>query len=1036
MFRRGTISRHLNAIVSWGVFFILLLSYWFTTPPTVSYWDCPEYVTAAWRLEIGHPPGNPLWMLVERIVTMLAPSGKYAALAINLSSGLFMAFAGFFLAQCLYLGIEWICRRNNGKSAWIAGVASASGALAFGWCDSAWYSAVEAEVYALSIFLTALCVWLMIKWGLCRDNGKSSRYIILIFYLTGLSIGVHQLNLLCIPAMSLIWGYKRGVRGWRRITLLLLASLALVGLILMGMMPGLIKLAGFFELQAVNNWHLPFSSGVIIFFIVCTIVLLSGIIITYKYAPGIPYTASWCVTMLLVGYSVYLIIPIRGGIGFPANSTRPGNPFTFASYLGREQYGGAPLIYGPTPLSSPLLREEWKDGKPSYTRRVIKGNHPILIPKRDGMRIADNYHLLTPKDSNFNSKALSDKEDAYVIGGYNADFEYTPELNMWFPRITSRKPSDFPCFEDWAGMKIENMQKVRISEALDTLKNPVNRINTDGIRGEAFSYRPTYTQSVRMLFTYQLGFMYFRYLLWNFSGRQNDHHSTGEVEHGNFITGLPFIDNAMLGAESYLPRNLGADNKGRNRYFMLPLILGLIGIFWLGYNRNKHVDRSRSRFINLTIATLFIMTGVAIVIYLNQSPGEPRERDYSFLGSYWAFAAWIGFGSAALMFRFRRYAAIMAMLPLGIAVWMFTENLDDHNRTNRYAASRIASNILRSLPQDAIIFVNGDNGTFPLWYAQEVEGIRKDVKIINLAYLSVPSYVDALMCDWDGAKAIPTTLSRNTVAYGAMQFPTISAGNDSVVPDALDILREMEKTGTARINAGTVFIRGLNGDTIHFNTRNLSRNGGRNVDFRRLMIFDIIATNFASSNPRPIHWASTQNSNAYAGFRPYTSRALYTRQLGNFSVEQREKQYMENLNMIEPPNCLENPPYLDPTPAGQVSIHRAAMTMAGKDLLDNGKITSALKMLWSADSINGNDPETYNAISEYDTVFNTRAELPLLFNRLADSLQIHDKIKYRREMIRLRKRAAELNEINKKRNNEFTIYKKTLSPDLRLKLSR
>lgn len=1030
LLNRETIKGKAIEIVSWGVFFILLLTYWFTVAPTVSYWDCPEYVSAAWRLEVGHPPGNPFWMLVERVITMLVPSGKYAALAVNLSSGLFTAFAGFFLARTIFMGLGWVMRgRKVYYPLFTQCVAAATGALAFGWCDSAWYSAVEAEVYAMSIFFTGLCVWLMMKWGECTDAHKCTRYLVLISYLTGLSIGVHQLNLLCIPALVLIWGFRRGRGKWWKVLLLYLFSLGAIGFILLGIMPGMIWIASRFELFAVNTCRLPLLSGVVLFILTLGVVIIAGLTVTYIYQFRRTNIAFWMTAMLLMGYSCYALIPIRGDIPSPANSGRPGNPFSFASYLAREQYGSSPLVYGYTPMSQPLLHEEWVDGDsmPVYRRKVLHRKHPILVAKREGMHLIDNYKMLTHEDSMVNKKILARKGDGYVVKGYQPEVEYTPELNMWFPRITSRDPSDFPCFDDWAGMNSGNMKRVEISEAVDTAGNYVTKMSPSGKREKAYSYRPTYAQSLRMFLTYQTGYMYFRYLLWNFSGRQNDIHSTGEVEHGNFITGFPMIDNAMLGDQSALPPSAGSENPGRNRYFMLPLLLGLIGLGWL-LSKGKIGIKG-----DLVIATLFVMSGIAIVVYLNQSPGEPRERDYSFLGSYWAFAIWIGMGAAALMQWSGKYARIAALVPLFTVGWMFAENLDDHDRSNRYAASTIASNILNTLPQDAIIFVNGDNGTFPLWYAQEVEGVRPDVRVINLGYLAVPTYVESLMRDWDGAPKIPSTLSRKSVAFGALQFPRITNVIKDSVPDALAMLKDMDESGLPAVKFEKVRIKGIGMDSEEFSTRNLSTNGTNSLDFRRLMILDIIATNAASEHPRSIHWLRSMPENAYAGFYNLTSPDLFTRRLGKYEASQREQIYNEGLKKLKVLNPAAKPPYLDKTPAGQMSQHRANLLMACQDMLRSGKRNTALKLALSADSLIGRDQNTYTAVHEKDSTFHTRREMARIYSALADSLEKNgDKNKTRV----LRVRAKQLEEEDERITNEWLRYKRTLSPQLRLKMSR
>ena len=1076
-------ERNIDRIVSWGVFFILLVTYWLTVAPTVSYWDCPEYVSAAWKLEVGHPPGNPTWMLVERVVTMLAPSGHYAALLVNLSSGLFTAFAGFFLTKALFAASGWILGglKPKGNPLIIRSVTSLTGALAFGWCDSAWYSAVEAEVYAMSIFMTSLCVWIMVKWAFCHTQPMSTRYLVLLAYLFGLSLGIHQLNLLCIPALAIIWGIKRKVRTWWKVASLFVLSLVVVGCILAGIMPSTIAIAAEMELIAVNTFGLPFLSGVIAYVTMLGLsllialavtsrsdnrgvlaaavfppVFLSGIFIfSSNFAVGAAMSAiaslllvrghdfssrrlnicMWMLAMLLTGYASYAIIPIRGGIPSPANSTMPGDPFSFASYQAREQYGGAPLLYGHTPLSKEMLKEEYASGSglPSYRRVVLEPQHPIVTAKEQGASLSDPYRMLTHDDSVFNKKALEQDGDAYVVRSYTVKPVLTPELNMWFPRITSRDPADLPCFADWTGMKRSNMTEVEVSEAIDSTGNFVNKLSADGSRHKKKSYRPTYAQSLKMLLTYQTGYMYFRYLLWNFMGRQNDEHSTGEVEHGNFITGFTAIDNLMLGAEDALPSRIGRDNKGRNRYFLLPFLFGIAGIVTLCFSGK------RGHKTCLAIAMLFVMTGIAIVVYLNQAPGEPRERDYSFLGSYLAFAAWIGFGAFGLLRIAGKYALAAALIPLFAVAWMCVENYDDHDRSGRYAASRIASNILNSLPEDAIIFVDGDNATFPLWYSQEVEGIRKDVRVVNLAYLSMPQYAAAQMKDWDGSKGIATTLRRKDIIYGALQFPRISDSDCDSVVDASFMLRELAESaasGKPECNYRRICIMDGDNNPFIFPISNIAKvEGGKGLDFRKLMILDIISTNAQSDKPRPIYWHQCLPMRHYIGLDSITSSGLFARRFGRYSANEREREYTEGLENLLPPNRLDRDVYLDGAPANQISAHRAGLLLAAKDMIRSGKAETALKLALAADSLMGSDPRTYASIKDCDSLFRTKEEIAGVLGALADTLT-HKSPQNRHLAAHLRHRAAFLARRDSINNAEWQRYYRTLPPHLRLKMSR
>lgn len=1068
-------------IVSWGVLCILLATYWLTVAPTVSYWDCPEYVAAAWRLEVGHPPGNPTWMLVERVVTMLAPSGKEAALLVNMSSGLFTALTGFLIAKIIFAAAGWIAESLKPRR-WkllTQSVAAATGALAFGWCDSAWYSAVEAEVYAMSVFMTALCVWVMVKWAFCNSRAQSTRYLILLAYLFGLSLGIHQLNLLCIPALAIIWSIKRKIRVWWKVAAVFLLSLGVVGVILAGVMPSTIAIAARLELIAVNDLGLPYLSGVVIYVVLLGLslllaltatarsnnpgllaaavypaILLSGIFIfSENFAIGAALTAivslllvrghnfsarrlnicMWMLAMLLTGYSSYALIPVRGNIPSPANSSLPGNPFSFASYQAREQYGGAPLIYGHTPLSREMVREEFikEDGSPTYRRSALERKHPVIVRKEADARIADPYHMLSHEDSAFNEKALSRKGDAYVVRSYTVKPVLTPELNMWFPRITSRDPADLQSFADWTGMTKETMTEVRVSEVIDTTGNYNGKLLADGSRSKHISYRPTYLQSLRMLFTYQTGYMYFRYLLWNFMGRQNDEHSTGEVEHGNFITGINFFDNLMLGADDALPSRLGRNNKGRNSYFLLPFLLGLGGVLTLcccGKRGHKAC---------LATAMLFVMTGVAIVVYLNQGPGEPRERDYSFLGSYLAFAIWIGFGAFGLMRIAGRYAPAAALIPLFSSVWMCIENYDDHDRSGRYAASHIAANILNSLPPDAILFVDGDNGTFPLWYAQEVEGIRRDVRVINLAYLALPQYAASLMQDWDGSKGIRTSLRREDVIYGGLQFPKFADRCTDSIVSARTMLRELAESPAAESRYRRVWLPSTDGDSLIFPVTNLAKTaGGRSLDFRKLMIFDIIASNSAAGHHRPVYWHRGLPTRHFIGLDSLARDGLFAVRYGKSSTDDRQSEYAKMGRLLQAPNQAGKDVYLDGTPAGRISGHRAALLMASRDMLANGRLHTAMLLAECADSLMGYDQRTYTSVREHDTIFATQKEMVSLLRDMADSIYKSGERHNAEKAAYLRSRADMLSRQDSIHKDEWQRYYRALPPRLRSKISR
>ncbi len=896
-------------VASWVAFLAALIVYVLTLEPDASFWDCPEYLVTAVRLEPGHPPGNPVWTLTARVFSLFGGSDPQAiALAVNFSSALFTALAVGILASCIFILLSLVAPR--GRRPLIA-LASAAGALCFGWSDSAWFSAVEAEVYAMSLFMTALCVRLMLGWALRRDRAAARRELLLIVYLTGLSIGIHQLNLLVIPALGLIWLFRRypprgvmqkGVGFWR-VVLTLLLSMAAVGAILLGMMPQVISVASRLELLCVNSWGMPYHSGVILFWGLAALITW-GVPIAMQNMKRIRrrwVLLAWVPAMLLTGYSSYMILLVRGAANPPMNEGAPSNIFALQAYLARDQYGSKPLFYGRTPFSRPMRLETIKeDGTADYGRIATRPKRALYAPAPAGA------------------------EPGYVLYDHAKEVIYTPELNILLPRITSSNADDIDCYADWAGMTTANMQEVEVSYALDSLGRPVGRLGADGKRTREKELRPTYLQNLRYLGAYQIYYMYMRYLLWNYAGRQNDRFATGEVEHGNFITGIAPIDDAMLGPQSAMPEEIGSKNRGRNVYFLLPLLMGILGVLYL-QGRGRLGDRA-----NFVILILFLMTGVAIVVYLNQTPREARERDYSFLGSFWAYAVWIGCGLYALIsgawsLRGRNLKWLgkapewlkrslpgvafgaATLFSLALPIWMLIQNYDDHDRSGREGVTQYAANLLNSLEPDAILFTNGDNYTFPLWWAQEVAGIRRDVTIVNTAYLATPWYVAQLMRAGEESSPLAMQARPEDILYGDcnvnyyVKMPLIPSSMDSLAAeDALTALRRLYASKRREFRTATAEESGAGKKTADKQAVNLPAmlrvanpvgdddillrasavaSGSSYVSLKQLAAFDIIASNAASERPRPVYWYSQLPSSDFAGFYPLTSRALYTRRL-------------------------------------------------------------------------------------------------------------------------------------------------------------
>lgn len=972
-------NSRLNEIASWGVFIMAAVVYLLTMDHSASFWDCPEYITCASRLEVGHPPGNPIWMLAMRFATMWFPI-RLHAVVVNACSALCMAFAAFFLSRIVFIFCIYLLKKHD----FIAACCSFTAGTCFAFCDSTWFSAVEAEVYAMSAFLTSLSVWLMLKWAMTKSKSKRNRFLILVAYLTGLSLGVHQLNLLCIPVFALIVIFRTYPRhATLKAWIAIFASFAVVGLILLGMMQGVLSWAKWVELFAVNTLGLPYFSGTIFFpLLLCIAFPLTSFIITRKniaavaiavffslwlsgafvfknnivlggvisaiVACGLVYvlrlsrstllTTNWATAFILLGYSSFTIILIRGYASPPMNEGNPTDIFALSSYIAREQYGSKPLFYGATPYSKPMLMEEWTpdDSIPKYSRYVLKNKGRIFSTYLPDARLHHRSGMMTPADSTANSTVIKN-QGGYLITDYAFSRVTTPELDMLFPRITGSSPYDLESYEDWTGMNKESMTKLRISEAIDTLGNPVGKMMRDGTRLENYSWRPTYLQNLQLFVTYQAYYMYFRYLLWNFIGRQNDIHSTGEIEHGNFITGLPVIDNLMLGDQSLLPDYAGKKNPGRHVYFGIPFILGILGIVYSCKNGRK------GKRVQAIVLLMFLMTGLAIVVYLNQTPGEARERDYSFLGSYMAFCIWIGFGImwclkglSRIKMPARVFGGISLVVSLCAPVIMLAENYGDHQRHGRSEPIEFATDIL-SADRGSIIFTHGDNHTFPLWYARETEGIGQQHTVIDISYLASPGYVVNMMKQ--GKNGVRFTATPSDISYNAYAFTRILPDADTVPLALVEILKELyaDTSGAPTIRHSRALIPGNGTDTLTVNLRSLSSGGL--LSFRTLMLLDIIASNNESDRPKPLLFLypvnneffkavapAIRNGYGYHSYAPLLSDSCYRDELSD--------NFKRSLTRLRAKNY--KPYYRDPVITDHDRRQRGSMIITAQELLNNG----------------------------------------------------------------------------------------------------
>ena len=708
--------KKLNTSMAWLAFAIAAIVYCLTVEPTASLWDCPEFIACGYKLEIGHPPGAPIFMLAANLFSHLASNPSQVALMVNLLSALLSAGCIFFL----FLTITHFSKKVIVKSKELDNAIATPqvitieacglvGALAYTFSDTFWFSAVEAEVYAFSSFLTALMFWLILKW----EDQSEDRWIILIAYITGLSIGVHLLCLLCLPAMSfVVYFHQTKHITWMGILKTLASGSLLVGMILYGLIPGVVNIGGWFELLFTNMLGCPYNTGLI-----CYIVLLTGTLVLtyYKVKQHILKLSLACLLMILAGYSSYGVIFIRANAQTPMCENAPDNIFSLGSYLNREQYGKTPLFYGPAYCSE--------------IDRVAEGEY--LVPRqKEGKAV-------------YRPAADSTKQEYEVV---RRDIDYLYKNNMYFPRMHSSRHSK--AYEDWMG----GIEK------------------KDGI--------PTEAENLRFFLSYQVNFMYWRYFLWNFVGRQNNIQGHGEVEHGNWITGFRWIDDRLLGCDtSKLPSDL-KDNKGRNVFYALPLLLGLVGMLW----QWREGREGKQQF--LVVMLLFVMTGLAIVVYLNQTPLQPRERDYAYAGSFYAFAIWIGMGVGYITNLMQQLSknknAIAtiagALLCLSVPLQMASQTWDDHDRSGRYTCRDFGANYLNSLQREGhpIILTNGDNDTFPLWYNHEVEGVRTDIRDCNLEYLQTDWYIDQMKRPAYDSPALPISFRHEDYQEGRMEYLPIN----------------------------------------------------------------------------------------------------------------------------------------------------------------------------------------------------------------------------------------------------------------------
>jgi len=708
------IYKKLNNLLGWAVFTFASLVYILTSEPTASFWDCGEYIATAMKLQVGHPPGAPLFQMIGRFFSLFAFGNvQHVARMVNTMSALCSGFTILFLFWSItHLARKIIVKHGEfSKPRMYAVLASGLvGALAYTFSDSFWFSAVEGEVYAMSSFFTAIVFWAILKWEDEADEKYALRWLILIAYLMGLSIGVHLLNLLTIPAITFVYYFKKYKNhSFKNIVLVFIISIIILAGIMNGIIPWIVKLAGLFELFFVNSVGLPFNWGTIIYFILLIGGIVWGLKYTRRHKKVVANTIILAFTFILIGYSSFLMLVIRSNTNTPINENNPSNAIGLLSYLNREQYGDWPLLTGQY-FNAPSI--DAKDGKPVYERDNAKGKYVISNDKKGTVPV------------------------------------YDPRFTTLFPRMwSSSEQSQINEYKRWGKIQGTPIQ-VETPDGTQTIN------------------KPTFTENLRFFFSYQIRHMYYRYFMWNFVGKQNDTQGFGNNSDGNWISGISFMDNARLGPQDNLPDSM--KSKGTNKFYFLPLILGLIGLYY-HYKTQKNDT--------WVVALLFVMTGLAIVVYLNQYCPQPRERDYAYAGSFYAFAIWIGLGVLALYDWISR--KLKPMLTV-ILVTFFTlilvpgimgqQGWDDHDRSGRYSVLEIAKNYLNSCAPNAVLFTIGDNDTFPLWYAQEVEGIRTDVRVVNLSLLSGSWYVDQMTRKAYDSDPVPFSMKHDQYRDGNRDY--------------------------------------------------------------------------------------------------------------------------------------------------------------------------------------------------------------------------------------------------------------------------
>jgi hypothetical protein len=914
--------KFVNKLTGWVVFLVSAIVYLMTIEPTTSFWDCGEFITTSFKLEVGHPPGAPVFMVFGRFFTLFG-GPENAAKMVNIMSALASAFTILFLFWTItHLAFKLVTNAQKVSKGNIVSIMAAGvvGSLAYTFSDTFWFSAVEGEVYAFSSMLTAMVFWAILKWENTADKPYANRWLIFIAYIIGLSVGVHLLNLLAIPAIVFVYYFRKYEVTRNGVIWALVASVILLGVIMYGIIPGVVTVASWFELLFVNTFGLPYKSGALFYIAILIVAIVYGIQYTIKKKMVLWNTIIVGITVILIGYSSFALIIIRSSAEPPMDQNSPNDMFSLLYYLNREQYGQRPLFYGQY-YNSPLNpQERYKEGKPIYSQ-------------------IDGKYVET---------------DRRVIPNYDDKFK------TLFPRMwSSMDPSHAQDYQQWGNIKGTRIQHRNESGQTETI------------------VKPTLGENLRFFFRYQVGHMYFRYFMWNFAGRQNDIQGHGGTLYGNWLSGVKFIDEARLGDQDNLPDRF-ANNKARNTYFFLPLLLGLLGVF---FQYNKGIEGKKGLWV---VFLMFFMTGLAIVIYLNQYPHQPRERDYAYAGSFYAFAIWIGLGVLAISEGLKKFMPeIVAGGIAGLATLvlvpgiMAAENWDDHDRSNRYTARDLGANYLKTCQPNGIIFTNGDNDTFPLWYNQEVEGVRTDVRVCNLSYLQTDWYINQMKRKAYESDPLPFSMTEDQYRQGTrdivylMDNPRITRetiglkeGVNFIVDDnPATKLQQADnapylpkKVLSFKVDKEAVIknkvVRPQDYDKI-VDTITIDLSDRNYLPKDEMMILDLLATN---NWERPIYWAITVGSSKYMNLQDYFQVEGFGYRLVpikgesstdrlSFGTVATDLMYDNLMNKFEYGNLNDPSVYIDENNARMMTNIRNTFTRLATGLIAEGKKDSAVTVI-------------------------------------------------------------------------------------------